>query len=62
MQQNQEYHKKNGQVKKVTYIVIELAEGGELFDYVASTGHFKYDVARTYFHQLIGALDFAHQK
>lgn len=46
----------------MTYILIELAEGGELFDYVANTGHYSYEVARTYFHQLINALDFAHSK
>jgi hypothetical protein len=30
-------------------IAMELAEGGELFDYIAETGHFTEDVARTYF-------------
>jgi len=40
--------------------VLELAEGGELFDYVANTGHFSYEVARTYFHQLIEGLEYAH--
>lgn len=54
--------KKNGQSKKVTYIVIELAEGGELFDYVANAGAFDYITARTYFHQLIDALSYAHSK
>ena len=60
VQQNQNYYNKNGEVKRVTYIVLELAEGGELFDYVANTGHFSYEVARTYFHQLIEGLEYAH--
>jgi len=30
-------------------IVIEYAAGGELFEYVSSTGKFKEEVARTYF-------------
>lgn len=29
-----------GQKKEVIYIVLELATGGELFDYVATTGRF----------------------
>jgi hypothetical protein len=33
----------------VTFIVLELAEGGELFDFVASSGAFPVEVARSYF-------------
>ncbi len=43
---NADYVKKNGQVQKVLYIVIELAPGGELFDFVASTGRFSEQEAR----------------
>ena len=32
------------------YIALELAEGGELFEYVANCGAFSESVARTYFH------------
>lgn len=46
----------------VTFIVLELAEGGELFDYVANSGAFCYDTARSYFHQLLDGLAFAHSK
>jgi hypothetical protein len=28
---------------------MELAEGGELFDYVLQSGHFSREVSRTYF-------------
>lgn len=36
--------------KVVDYIVLELAQGGELFDFVANSGRFKEKVARTYYH------------
>jgi serine/threonine protein kinase len=48
-----DYHKTNGSSFQVMYVVLELATGGELFEYVASTGRFSETVARTYFHQLI---------
>ena len=41
--------KKNGTKIPVSYIVLELATGGELFDYVATTGRFSENVARYYF-------------
>lgn len=41
--------KSNGHKEGVMYIVLELATGGELFDYVASTGRFSEPVARFYF-------------
>lgn len=44
----------------VDYIVLELAQGGELFDFVANSGRFKESVARAYFHQLIDALKYMH--
>jgi serine/threonine protein kinase len=39
----------NGQKESVIYIVLELATGGELFDYVATTGRFSEPIARFYF-------------
>lgn len=41
--------KSNGQTEKVIYIVLELAQGGELFDFVAQTGKYSEPVARFYF-------------
>lgn len=41
---------------------MELADGGELFDYVANTGSFCYVTARSYFRQLLEALAFSHEK
>lgn len=41
---------------------MELATGGELFDYVATTGKFSEPIARFYFHQLINGLEYVHNK
>lgn len=41
---------------------MELATGGELFDYVATTGRFAEPIARFYFHQLINGLEYVHNK
>ena len=54
--------KEDGRTKTVFYIVLELASGGELFDFVAQTGAFKENVARYYFKQLIEGLDYVHKK
>jgi serine/threonine protein kinase len=48
--------------KEVFYVAIELAQGGELFDYIALTGHFTEKVARYFFHQLIDGLDYMHME
>jgi len=54
--------KSNGERKTVFYIVLELASGGELFDYVAQTGAFSEKVARFYFKALINGLDYVHRR
>ena len=54
--------KKNGTKVPVSYIVLELATGGELFDYVATTGKFSENVARFYFQQLINGLEYVHMR
>jgi serine/threonine protein kinase len=43
-------------------LALELAKGGELFDYISQTGEFSEDVARYFFHQLIDALDYMNKK
>ena len=48
-----DYKKKNGEVIGTMYTVLELAQGGPLFDYLAFTGKFSEETARTYFGQLI---------
>jgi serine/threonine protein kinase len=54
--------KSNGAKKNVIYIVLELATGGELFDYVATTGKFNERIARFYFRQLVEGLGYVHSK
>ena len=44
------YKRADGSVKrKLEYIVLEIAKGGELFDYVANSGELNEDEARYYF-------------
>lgn len=42
--------------------MLELATGGELFDFVAQTGRYSDVISRFYFQQLIDGLDYVHQK
>mmetsp|Transcript_42223 Transcript_42223/g.132218 ORF Transcript_42223/g.132218 Transcript_42223/m.132218 type:complete len:196 (-) Transcript_42223:2283-2870(-) len=42
-------------------LVIELAGGGELFDFMMYTGAFPEEVARTYFRQMMSALLLCHE-
>lgn len=46
------YVKKNGLQREVVILVLELASGGELFDFMMYTGAFPEVVARTYFLQV----------
>ncbi|GAV67386.1 Pkinase domain-containing protein/NAF domain-containing protein [Cephalotus follicularis] len=48
--------------KSKIYIVIEFIDGGELFDKIAKHGRLKEDEARSYFHQLINAVDYCHSR
>lgn len=47
--------------KTVDYLVLELVNGGDLFDFVANSGRFSEDVARYYMNQLMDALDYMHK-
>lgn len=42
-------NKRNNSTKTIDYLAIELAENGELFDYIAETGRFSEREARYYF-------------
>jgi serine/threonine protein kinase len=53
--------KDSGKKKEVHFIVLELCNGGELFDFVANSGRFKEPVARYYFKQFLDGLDYCHQ-
>ncbi|CAL9213370.1 unnamed protein product [Arabidopsis halleri] len=48
--------------KTKIYIVLELVNGGELFDKIAQQGRLKEDEARRYFQQLINAVDYCHSR
>ena len=49
-----------GVTKEVVMLVLELASGGELFDFLMYTGAFQENIARTFFHQLLSALESCH--
>jgi len=44
------------------YLVMELAQGGDLFDFISKQGQVKEDEARKVFYQLVAGLNFAHCK
>ncbi len=52
----------DGRTMDVYYLALELAENGEIFDFVAETGRFSESISRYYFHQLVDSLDSIHQK
>jgi serine/threonine protein kinase len=56
------YVKKNGKEVKIILVVLELATGGELFEFLSYSGCFEESVARTYFQQLIAGLEYCHEK
>jgi serine/threonine protein kinase len=56
------YVKKNGKEVKIILVVLELATGGELFEFLSFSGCFEESVARTYFQQLIAGLEYCHEK
>eukprot|EP00742_Colponemidia_sp_Colp-10_P001659 GILJ01001779.1.p1 GENE.GILJ01001779.1~~GILJ01001779.1.p1 ORF type:complete len:379 (-),score=52.96 GILJ01001779.1:385-1521(-) len=54
------YPKKNGSSEQTVCMVLELALGGELFDFVSYAGAFSEDMARTLFHQIVAAVEVCH--
>lgn len=48
-----DYVRRDGSSYKVVAIVLELACGGEIFEYVVNSGRFSEKIARTYFQTLI---------
>ncbi|KAM3136501.1 hypothetical protein pb186bvf_011459 [Paramecium bursaria] len=56
------YQKRNGVKSNRVVIVVELASGGELFEYVAQTGKFSEEISRYYFRQLIEGLSYIHSR
>mgnify|MGYP000197250658 FL=1 len=54
-------NEEKGTSKRVFFIVIELAKGGELFDFLSISGKFSEPMARYYFLQLMDGLEFCHR-
>lgn len=53
--------KSKGSSKEVLYCVIELAPGGDLFDYIFTVDRgFPENIARYYFTKLIDSIEFMH--
>jgi serine/threonine protein kinase len=50
-----------GKSNDVYCIALEVAAGGELFDFISMTGAFTEDVTRYFFHQFIDALEYLHE-
>ena len=50
-----------GNSAQVAYLALELASGGELFDFIAQSGRFSEEVARYYFHQLCEVLAYLQE-
>jgi len=59
---NARYPKADGEFQDVLLIVLELAGGGELFDFLSYTGAFDERIARTYFQQLVNGLKECHSQ
>lgn len=53
--------KPDGRTKDVLYTVLELATGGEMFDFLMETGKFGPKLARYFFRQMIEGLHHIHQ-
>lgn len=54
--------KSSGSTKEVLYCVLELAPGGDLFDYIFTVGRgLPEPIARYYFHKLIDAIQYLHE-
>ena len=52
--------KDDGKQKSVIYVVLELAPGGEMFDFLMETGKFGEKLARFYFRQMIEGVYHIH--
>ena len=62
VQQDVEYKRANGKTTKETFLVLELAPNGELFDYVAETDYFGEPTCRYFMQKIISALDHTFKK
>ena len=51
---------KNGENKKIAYMVMELAEGGSLVEKILIDGAFSEQICRHYFKQMLAAVHYCH--
>ena len=58
----QSYISETGKESDVYFLALELASGGELFDFVYQTGRLSEKIARYYFIQLLDSLQYIHSK
>jgi serine/threonine-protein kinase CHEK1 len=56
------YKKTSGESYEVLYMALELASGGDLFDYILQTHAFSEDMVRYYCHQIIDAFGYMNQQ
>jgi serine/threonine protein kinase len=56
------YTKKTGKAQNIILVVLELATGGELFEFLSYTGFFEESIARTYFQQLMSGVECCHSE
>ena len=54
-------NEEKGTQKNVFFIAIELAKGGELFDFLSISGKFSEPMARYYFKQLMDGIEYCHR-
>ena len=57
-----EWQNLDGTSSRVALMVLELADHGELFDYLMYSGHFSDEITRAYMRQLMSALELCHSK
>lgn len=55
-----DYQKAKGS-KTVNYIALDLAERGELFDFISNSGPFSEETSRYFFKQFLSGLDYVHK-
>merc|ERR1719492_669669 len=59
---NAQYPKTDGSTSPCVVLVMELCEGGNLFDVLYFTDGFSKEICRTYFQQLMSAVSHMHEK